>query len=497
MPRITNFTGIITDADTSDLPAGSSRSQQNVDTNRPGMLQPRKGIQPATLGTAVQIDTGYNTFQRMDFCKTRMGRVVGVNGIDRGFIWDGYSNATYDLGIDPPAAGPTVSTATIKAITNVTNHTGGQYKITSSGHGYTNGNVVLIGNVVGTGAMQSDLNGKQHTITRIDDDNYYIDDTVKDGTYASGGLSSLDGTGATKGTYLCAYRYVGKMVPARFSSISDFTEVEALTAQKFSWSNIAYSSNTRITKIEFWRSTADQFKVLYKVGEVANDTSGSTTTFTTDTGDDDALADKIGDDVMLVMKEDGTKIARRMEVPPDHFKHCISFQDRYFYFGTVKYNKGTITRTGTNQITGSSTDWVSTMVGRYIEISGQYASFKITAINTGTQVMTLDADPSAVSGGAYVMYPDPSARRQMLFSYQDEPESVPSTNSITIQSNNRDDDDIAGAMPSGSSLIVLSQRHKYALSFSTSPLSDGSLRYVDDRGVFNQSCCTDLKVVHP
>ena len=91
MPNITTFKGLITDSDGGDLPPGSSKEQKNVVTSVNGELVPRQGIQPATFSATNTIGSGYNTFQKMCFCKTRTGEVIGVNGIDRGFIWNGIS----------------------------------------------------------------------------------------------------------------------------------------------------------------------------------------------------------------------------------------------------------------------------------------------------------------------------------------------------------------------------------------------------------------------
>ena len=76
----------------------------------------------------------------------------------------------------------------------------------------------------------------------------------------------------------------------------------------------------------------------------------------------------------------------------------------------------------------------------------------------------------------------------MDFSEPDEPESVPAVNVFTVQESANDDDDIIGAMPLGSSLFLFGKRNKYAFSYSVLPTVDGSVRYVEDRGVFNHFC---------
>ena len=582
MARISNFRGLISDADAGDVPEGSASSQKNVSSHRPGMLIPRKGIQPASLSSAVQIDSGYNMFQRMAFCKTRIGWVVGVNGVDRGFIWDGVNqSATFDLGVDEPVDGPTITTAALNNFAAISGSDNaiksysagdGQYHLTITGHGFVTGDKIYIGGVEGSGALLNELNGEIHKLTRINDNEIYLDDTTFSGTYTDGtgqwavaekkrdlsgtaltassattkeilvahtahGLTtgdhvtfsgvrgtgflpgdvngqvfkvtvtdannfSLDnshfdgaytdatgsftrlGEGMVKGEYICVYRYKTSSFPPQYSSISVNTYVDALAVDKFTWSNIQHSASTRIGVIELFRTTANQGTLLYKVGEIANTPGASPSSFT-DVMMDRHVSAKVGDEVLPFISSNNDLVARRFQPPPDHFKYCIMFQDRYFYFGTVKYNKGTLSVSdGSATVTGSGTDWVSTFKGRYLQIAG---SSKLYLINSASATqLTLDETVTGTfSGASYTILPSPSTKRQILFSYQDEPESVPATNSITLQSNHGDDDEIVGAMPYGPFLYILSSRHKYSFSYSSNPLTDGAVRFLDDRGSFN------------
>ena len=488
MPRISNFSGLISNADIGDIPGEGSQFQKNVNTNKPGLLVPRKGIQPATFTSATNIGSGYNTFQRMCFCKTRTGEIIGVNGVDRGFIWDGFSSAVDVLGVDKPANGPTITVSGINLLsgTGIQAKTGtGEYQINHNNHGLSTGDKVLIGEVEGTGAIKPELNGNKFTVTVTSAHIFYLNDTTFSGTYTTAtGRWSVDGQGATKAMYFCAYRYKTDDSTSVFSEISTETLPETQTCDKFAWSNITASTNSRVTKIELWRSTGDQLKTIYKVAEINN----GTTTYT-DTFDDDTLAAKSGDEVMDIIGADGSPIARRQVPPPDHFAYCTMFQDRYFYFGPVKYSRGTVGTGGssTATLTGSGTDWPTTMVGRYIEIAGSNKSIEITARGSATS-LTLAEAVTVTNGTSYVIYPEKSTRRQVLFSYQDEPESVPENNSFTIQANNNDDAEIVGAMPYGTNLLILTKRFKYSLSYGNTPLKDGSLVFLDDRGAFNHYC---------
>jgi len=495
MPRISDFLGQVSDADATDSPAGSSVSQNNVSTLVQGKLQVRGGIQPATFtSTSTISSSNFHTFQRLCFCKTRQGDLIGVNGIDRGFRWDGITSNVEQLGITAPSAGPSIATPSISAagkggaITGIAN-SGGKYEITSNGHDMSNGERVRIGNVTATGGMANALNAQTFTIEGVTTNTFTLTNTSFDGTYTSGGTWCEDGFGATAGTYVCGVRYTDDTTTPVPSSMSVLTTVTAEETDQFDWSSIATTTEARVSgtgKVELWRSTAGVTNVLFKVHTV--DYSGSITF--NDQVDDNTLNLSSDDDTILVLANppvDNSLVARRFEPPPNDRPVVVQFQDRYFYLGNVDYNRGTVATNGSTTITGTSTDWVATMVGRYIEISGEAKPFKITAASA-TSITVDTAVSNTASGLSYVIRPEQSNRRQVDFSEPDEPESVSSVNVFTVQEYINDDDDIVGACPLGPYLYLCGRRHKYAFSFSVDPLRDGSVRYVDDRGIFNHYC---------
>jgi hypothetical protein len=494
MPKISDFIGQISDADAGDLPPGAAISQKNVSTTSAGKLRVRGGMQPATFTSTTTISaSSYHTFQRMCFCKTRQGDLIGVNGIERGFRWDGATTNVEALGITAPALAPAIASAFIDTSDKGRDISGivtdsGKYKVTSTGsHGLSNGDVVRLGNVVGTGSMANDLNGQSFTVESASGSVFTLSDTVFDGGYTSGGTWSQDGYGATAGDYVFGYRYIDDTTTAVSSSLTGLTKITALENDDFTWSSLSTTTEARGQyKLELFRSTAGVTNVLFKVATIAYGSIGSGFT---DEVDDVTLNLSSASDVLLVLSNppvDNSIVARRFEVPPNDRPVVVQFQDRYFYLGTVKYNRGTVAASGT-AITGNGTDWVSTMVGRYIEIAGQTAPRKITVFNSATS-LTVDASTSASSGTSYTIVPEQSNRRQVDFSEPDEPESVPAVNVFTVQESANDDDDIIGAMPLGSSLFLFGKRNKYAFSYSVLPTVDGSVRYVEDRGVFNHFC---------
>ena len=493
MPRISNFTGLMTDMDSGDVPPGSATSMQNVSTTAAGTLKPRLGIQPATFtSTSTISSSNYHTFQRLCFCKTRRGDLIAVNGIDRGFRWDGKTAAVELLGITAPAAAPTIARAALntadkgKPITGIANASG-LYRITSNGHSLSDGDTVRIGNVVATGAIANDLNGQSFTISNSATNTFDLVGTSFDGSYSSGGTWSQSGYGATAGTYVCGYRYIDNTSTAIPSSLTGLTTVTALENDFFSWSSLSTTTETRAQhKVELYRSAAGVTNVLYKVATI--NYSGSMSY--TDEVDDATLNNSSVDDTLLILVNppvNNNLVARRFEPPPNDRPIVVQFQDRYFYGGLVKYNRGTVTTNGNTTINGSSTDWVSTLAGRYIEIEGEVAPLLISSASASS-ITTATAAGTSASGKKYVILPEETKRRQVMFSEPDEPESVPDVNVFTVQEVGNDDDDIISLMPLGTTLFLMGKRHKYGFGYSSNPAIDGSVRYVEDRGVFNHYC---------
>ena len=495
MPKISDFIGQISDADAGDLPPGAAISQKNVSTTSAGKLRVRGGMQPATFTSTTTISaSSYHTFQRMCFCKTRQGDLIGVNGIERGFRWDGSTTNVEALGITAPASAPSVAAANLntadkgKAISGIADAST-LYRVTSSSHGLADGDTVRLGNVVGTGSMANDLNGQSFTVANKTSSTFDLADTTFDGGYTSGGTWSQDGFGATAGDYVFGYRYIDDTTTAVPSSLTGLTKVTASENDFFTWSSLSTTTEARGQyKLELFRSTAGVTNVLFKVATIAYGDIGSGFV---DEVDDVTLNLSSASDVLLVLTNppvDNSIVARRFEVPPNDRPVVVQFQDRYFYLGTVKYNRGTVGTSGSSTtITGSSTDWVSSMVGRYIEVAGQTAPREITAFGSATS-LTVDTAITVSAGASYTIVPEQSNRRQVDFSEPDEPESVPAVNVFTVQESANDDDDIIGAMPLGSSLFLFGKRNKYAFSYSVLPTVDGSVRYVEDRGAFNHFC---------
>jgi hypothetical protein len=92
---------------------------------------------------------------------------------------------------------------------------------------------------------------------------------------------------AIAGKYWCAYRYVddtpvGSGGPIA-SSLSEVTEIEiAEPTQQLDWSQINAGPDVRASKIELWRTTADQAAVFYHVATIPPATASATGSASTD-----------------------------------------------------------------------------------------------------------------------------------------------------------------------------------------------------------------------
>jgi hypothetical protein len=295
---------------------------------------------------------------------------------------------------------------------------------------------------------------------------------------------SSSGSGSIDGTYVAAYRY--KEVDGAITTYGNITALTTFVASSDSavgWSGIKQpsSTHTRPTHIELFRSTAGQSTTLYLVTTLTATAGGADATYASDTETDAQLIDNTS---LAVNLPDGSLNARRFGVPPDYCPFIAQFQDRMFYGGRVKYTEGTVTTAGSTTITGSGTAWTSEMAGRYIIIEDETAPLLISSASA-TSITTSSAAGTSGAGKSYVIVPDPTTRNQLYFSEADEPESVPSINTITIQENTGDEDEITGLMPYGSALYVLKERHVYSLTFVRQPIIDAAVHLVASRGCVN------------
>lgn len=233
------------------------------------------------------------------------------------------------------------------------------------------------------------------------------------------------------GKFWCAIRYIDDTTDAKRgpipSSISELTELEVTTKSgslSWSWSNAGMES--RVHKIELWRTSADQALVLYKVAEVANNVTSYT-----DSLQDAQLVDpgRAGFKALPLTLPNGGVNARRFVPPPQNKAVIAMFQDRAWYAVDVPGRKF-----------DGTTD-------------------------------TVAAEPNT-----------------LYFSELDEPESVPEVNQLIIQENVKGQDRITALMPFGGGMVVFQDRHAYRLSYVSQPIIDANISLICQRGCLNQRC---------
>lgn len=148
---------------------------------------------------------------------------------------------------------------------------------------------------------------------------------------------------------------------------------------------------------------------------------------------------------------------------------------------------------GALTFTGSGTAWTTDMEGQKIYVQGTTKGYTIQSVDVGAQTLTISESysGSALSGAAYTISPDPQGYTNIIvYSEQDEPESVPTDqNQFPVQENTGHDGDLmTGLMPHGAILWGLKQRHTYRITFVKQPVIDVSVTLAFSRGCLNQDC---------
>lgn len=82
---------------------------------------------------APTLESSLNTYWPPCWCETRDQRLVRINGLARGTIWDGMTSAPLSIGITPPTTGPTVTTPTSGGATAGTYYCAYRYKDNTNG----------------------------------------------------------------------------------------------------------------------------------------------------------------------------------------------------------------------------------------------------------------------------------------------------------------------------------------------------------------------------
>lgn len=458
----------------------------------------------------------------MTMARGRNGDIYGVNGLQRGFRWNGVDASVEQLGISPPSSAPTVSSTSGTAKYYIQ-----AVEVIQPGFGYVKEPGVQIANSAGTvdgggsAKVRAEIeNGGVARILVQDRGHGYSTEpsiTVEapSGT-AVEGLANVSAVlrpvmrAGIKGKYWCAYRYVddtpdsaGGPIP---SSLSPYAEIELSTpVEQLDWTNISAGSEARVSRIELWRTTADQARVFYRVAVLPS----SATTFTDTLSDTDlsspsrllpctaaASTDIVsctnhgmsdGDEVRFTTITGGSGIT--------------AMAPYYVINSTASTFKVSATKGG------SAVNITTDMTAGFARCGGfrvmpttlpngqpNANRFRVPPQNKSAIVMfqdrawyAVDAPGRKYDGSSDANYSEPNT---LYFSEVDEPESVPEPNELILQDNVNGADRITAIMPFGGSMVVFQERHCYRLSYAAQPVIDANFTLMAQRGCLNQRCWT-------
>jgi hypothetical protein len=306
-----------------------------------------------------------------------------------------------------------------------------------------------------------------------------------------------EGTGAAvhenDADYWVGYRYVD--ADGFASSMSDLTKEHTAASgdSQITVSGVTKSTDSRVTTIEFWITTANAPDILYLAGTADNSTwDNGASTFAMTKTDDDLLANP-PDQILALYKADRFPNARRFTPPPTHKPFACLHQDRLWFYGRVFYNEGTVAlNSGNTTATFTGSALRTEMAGwTLIVVDGDSTyTHVIASVNEGAGTATLTTNGGAtVSGKSFMLTPNAVDEAYLAYySEVGEPESVPVTNAVRVQSSPAENDYETGLMPLGTHVYLLHERHYYQMQYCCEPRLDASISPAYSRGCVNNRC---------
>ena len=437
--------------------------------------------------TDLVIKTGLNTTWPMTFAQDRFGRVIGVNGIDRGIHWDTFSATADKIGIDAPVgiqsvAGAGGTSGTISGIYNCyyryVDDRDGHKRYSDLSPVVATADLDRVTEIEWTAlaqSLQSRVNKIELWRTAFAQTNtnklYLIATLGHNGT-----ITSTDEDGPTgtvtftlpKGHGLI----VGSIILVAGHSVAGYNTSHEILV-------VTSGADADVLRTDFTHATDGDPGGTWTV-----------TGFKKDTNTDATLqALEFTSSFMLLTKPDGDYNANRFGVPPTNMGVVVRFQDRMLYAVPRPYSAGTVATTaGSSVVTGSGTTFISDMVGKSIEIDGQAKPYVIASFTSSTSIKLEEAALSSGSSKSYSIRPSATELNQIRFTEVDEPESAPATWTITVQENIDDRDRMTGLIPFGNQIIACKERHLYRLWFYDQPTIDAGVSLWQYRGLVNQRC---------
>lgn len=321
-------------------------------------------------------------------------------------------------------------------------------QITSTGHGLSTNDVVKIEGVRSNYAA----NGTW-TITKVDADNFTLNDSLGTGDYSGGGT---------------IYQGAGQI---------DYTSVPDA------------SSVTNVTRKQILRSKDGDANTYYVDLDTDVDAGFSlSSTSASSTNEDDDLTDSI---VLVDINGNDLNVTRH-GLAPGHKRAVVHHLNRMWLAVDAPHKQGAVVLTnGSATVTGIDTNFTSEMADWefYPLGTNNTKSYTVSSVNTSNQTLTLDENYAGdtESFARYELRKPSAERRSLWFSEASLPYSWDPLKVLTMP-----EDPLAGEMtglmPYRLFLYILFEHRMYKFNFSRNPDEDGQVFYDHYRGCINQRC---------
>lgn len=484
--ELRSFPGLHTDFDPLDLsPAGASTVQTNIMSLSPSKLTVRKGLTRYDF----KADAGHNGAAVVMFRHRRKsGESVILQDASGSISISGNAGLGRSLGAvsigssDPNAPGMVAPPGYFGRIPWISQSPNEPACFAQT----PSGNVVQV-SPLGRGAI------------------YFLADTLCDefgvqvyplgisAPAASPTIVATAGGASGTGTYWCAYRFTDKMgIP---SSLSPATEVTATANQKFGWSGLIKPSESRVTRIELYRTLLDDSTTFYLVAVLP------------------ASGGSPGEETPLAVA--ATALQGSTQVSVVYFDTTLPAGTKVLFHrlagSHASYGDTEVTL---SQPSGGTTLYVNPTPGplwagqQGTTVSGSGQGYQDDTFSDATLAERFKLPILYADGTLHARRFEPpprdarivcnfqdrfwyvwSERNLLSYSEPEEPESVPNAqDGLRLQDDELDSDDITAVFVHGSTLWAAQSRHLHRVTFTISPKDDGNASLVWSRGALNQRC---------
>lgn len=319
--------------------------------------------------------------------------------------------------------------------------------------------------------------------------NYVLQWNGKDATAPTAGVISPTaaivladgGAGAITTTNAVAYcRFVA--AGPLYSNLTPVSNSLTISGRRINYSNLPVPTDPKVVRKEIFRTLSGGGATLYL------DQTVTTLSATTASSNDDDSVISLRDAIVL-QDADGNDIYNVNGVPPDYKAVMLNHLGRVFGAVEAVYTTGHVEVTnGGTTVIGVGTNWTQPMTTRYLYVIGGLKPYRISTIGAvvnGRQTMVLGETYTGPtdSFGVYAIRPDPVHRRTIMFSEPFKPQSWDPTNALSIQETR---DELTAMVSQGAYLYVIERKHIHRLAYDDSPVTDGAVFLMAQRGVVNQ-----------